>query len=153
MTATSASSPTYSGSSEITLVGSEEDERCGKRPKLDDENEHMQARESEYEHDEEFVLQSIQCDEDNIYDEPIEEYPEGEEAWDFTPLPRRVVNVEDLDLEKSYVKEFENSTKQAIRKERPPRQVRWKHEGKEPLVDASKFPKGWNAREPDLDPT
>lgn len=65
--------------------------------------------------------------------------------WD--PTPRRHLNLEDLDLDKSYV----GMIPPPARKEMPPRQPRWEHTGDEPLTDPKKLPKGWNTRGPDLE--
>ena len=72
--------------------------------------------------------------------------------WDATP--RQELRVVDLDLHRSYVgSEPVNSSasaSDASGPERPQRQKRWKHRGKEPLTDIHQLPKGWNTREPDL---
>lgn len=68
--------------------------------------------------------------------------------WDATV--RRKLNVNDLDLNKSYVGALTRTPKR--QPPRPPRQPRWKHHGPEPLIDIQKLPNGWNTREPDLDP-
>lgn len=65
--------------------------------------------------------------------------------WD--PTPRRRLNVEDLDLGKSYVGLIPLP---APPPQRPPRQPRWKHTGDKPLTDPKELPQGWNTREPDL---
>ncbi|KAJ5587858.1 uncharacterized protein N7459_003623 [Penicillium hispanicum] len=67
--------------------------------------------------------------------------------WDETT--RRKLRVEDLDLEKSYVDEI--PIPDSGHSELGPRNPRWQHKGKKPLIDVDKLPEGWNAREPDLD--
>ncbi|KAJ5641470.1 hypothetical protein N7490_005470 [Penicillium lividum] len=69
----------------------------------------------------------------------------GISPWD--PSPRRILNVADLDLNKSYIPDIPPvSTKAA----RPPRQQRWIHRGRTPLTDVKDLPEGWNSKEPDL---
>lgn len=65
------------------------------------------------------------------------------------PTPRKPVNVEDLDLSRSYVDDY--IVLPSIEDEVPCRQTRWSHPGPKPLTDPTKLPKGWNTKEPDLD--
>ncbi|KAJ5573546.1 uncharacterized protein N7459_007973 [Penicillium hispanicum] len=73
--------------------------------------------------------------------------------WD--PTERRIVNVEALDLNKSYVNIH---SPRALAREphedipRPPRQKRWIHHGNVPLTDIARLPPDWNSWEDDLDP-
>ncbi|KAJ5587477.1 uncharacterized protein N7459_003242 [Penicillium hispanicum] len=66
----------------------------------------------------------------------------GPDVSESVPSPK-VIDVEKLDLEKSYVGVYQP----ALVPQRP-KQRRWKHTGDEPLKN---LPKGWNADEPDLD--
>lgn len=59
---------------------------------------------------------------------------------------RQILNVDDLDLDTSYV---DVDTPMSMPKADKPR--RWKHSGKEPLTDPKRLPKGWTNLEPDLD--
>ncbi|KAJ5974597.1 hypothetical protein N7481_011807, partial [Penicillium waksmanii] len=61
--------------------------------------------------------------------------------------PRTKLNVEDLDLEKSYV----GIVDVCSMAERPEKPRRWKHRGPDPLTDELRLPKGWTSEEPDLD--
>lgn len=63
------------------------------------------------------------------------------------PTPRTKLNVEDLDLTKSYVGIVDIcSIAECSEKPR-----RWKHRGPEPLTDERRLPQGWTSEEPDLD--
>ncbi|KAJ5726125.1 uncharacterized protein N7483_007482 [Penicillium malachiteum] len=88
-----------------------------------------------------------------------EDWGDWGSPWD--PTPRKPLKIEDMDLEKSYVKEvkeFEKIVENELEleedeSEQPQRRPRWKHQGKEPLTDISKLIEmEWDAREPDLDP-
>lgn len=68
-------------------------------------------------------------------------------GWPSDATERKTLNVEDLDLEKSYVGSITLPTPKP-KGERP---TRWKHPGKEPLTDPARLPKGWTTEEPDLD--
>lgn len=77
----------------------------------------------------------------------VEPDPTEGSPWDATV--RTKLNVDDLDLDKSYVGALARTP---APKPRPPRQPRWRHDGDQPLIDIRKLPEGWNTREPDLDP-
>ncbi|KAJ5613825.1 hypothetical protein N7528_007479 [Penicillium herquei] len=79
--------------------------------------------------------------------------------WDLTR--RKPIKLEDLDLQRSYVKEakdFEKIVESEFQddqsdSEQLESRPRWKHHGKEPLTDISKLIEmEWDTREPDLDP-
>lgn len=96
--------------------------------------------------------QGVESDEEEA-DEEIRKLCYGS-PWD--PTQRQILNVEDLDLDKSYVEEhMEKSAelaKEAKKSDLPERRPRWKHDGQEPLTDMSKLAEmGWDSREPDLD--
>ncbi|KAJ5214883.1 hypothetical protein N7468_010562 [Penicillium chermesinum] len=74
----------------------------------------------------------------------------SEENSPWVPTARKKLKVKDLDLDKSYAEELGATETEPNYGEIAPRQPRWKHKGKAPLLDASKLPIGWNAREPDL---
>lgn len=59
---------------------------------------------------------------------------------------RQILNVDDLDLDTSYVDVDTPMSEPKADKSR-----RWKHSGKEPLTDPKRLPKGWTNLEPDLD--
>lgn len=63
------------------------------------------------------------------------------------PTPRIKLNIDDLDLDKSYVKpSVANSQSGRSKKHRP-----WRRRvEKEPLTDSAKLPKGWHMNEDDL---
>ncbi|KAJ5407686.1 hypothetical protein N7509_001569, partial [Penicillium cosmopolitanum] len=63
------------------------------------------------------------------------------------PTPRTKLNVEDLELTKSYV-DIVDICSMAECPEKP---RRWKHRGPEPLTDERRLPQGWTSEEPDLD--
>jgi len=65
------------------------------------------------------------------------------------PTERKYLDVEDLDVERSYV----DYIVPAAPVPKPERPKRWKHPGNEPLTDPDKLPKGWTTLEPDLDPS
>lgn len=58
-----------------------------------------------------------------------------------------VINVDDLDLNVSYVGKI-NMPSPPVR----PKRKRWTHKGKKPITLMTKVPRGWNDQEPDLDP-
>ncbi|KAJ5761969.1 uncharacterized protein N7511_005351 [Penicillium nucicola] len=62
------------------------------------------------------------------------------------PTPRLQLDMEDLDLDKSYSKLNRSDSSH-----RPEKQRQWqKWDEKEPLTDPAKLPKGWHMNEPDL---
>lgn len=80
-------------------------------------------------------------------DEDLSNTPFSFAASDWVKL-----KVDDLDLGKSYVGKLPALSEKPKTEEKPERQTRWTHKGSTPLLDVSKLPEGWNAREPDLDP-
>lgn len=81
--------------------------------------------------------------------EPSSSEPEGYSGSPSDPTERKKLNVDDLDLEVSYVGKYQLPEGRTAR---PPRQPRWKAPRNKPLTDASRLPAGWNDEEPDLDP-
>ncbi|KAJ5698578.1 hypothetical protein N7462_000583 [Penicillium macrosclerotiorum] len=73
--------------------------------------------------------------------------PDRDSPWQKTLRQR--LNVNDLDLHRSYVTTYQPKARAA---RRLPRQTRWKHTGSNPLTDIKSLPMGWNSKEPDLDP-
>ncbi|OQD63560.1 hypothetical protein PENPOL_c009G05776 [Penicillium polonicum] len=63
------------------------------------------------------------------------------------PTPRIALNIEELDLEKSYVGSFIPHKRQRPKKSRP-----WaKWTGTDPITDPAKLPHGWHMKEDDLE--
>ncbi|KAJ5587713.1 uncharacterized protein N7459_003478 [Penicillium hispanicum] len=81
--------------------------------------------------------------------EPSSPEPEGYSGSPWDPTERKKLNVDDLDLEISYVGKYRLPE---ANKTRPPRQPRWKAPRNKPVTDVSRLPAGWNDMEPDLDP-
>ncbi|KAJ5720423.1 uncharacterized protein N7483_008357 [Penicillium malachiteum] len=114
-------------------------------------------RKYEFHHRDEAFME----EEDDEDDEDDDEDDENEEAvaagwigspWDMPERPQ--INIDDLDLTRSYVNDsnLKYSIKSGSSRGLSRRQPRWTRNGKEPLTDCSKFPEGWNMNEPDLDP-
>lgn len=80
----------------------------------------------------------------------IQEVTSTQEGSPWDPTPRKVIDIDTIDLTKSYEEEVNSLKTETTKEKKIERQKRWKHAGKEPLLDATLLPEGWNAREPDL---
>lgn len=80
----------------------------------------------------------------------IREVTSTQEGSPWDPTPRKVIDIDTIDLSKSYEDAANSLTRETKKEKKIERQKRWKHTGKEPLLDAALLPEGWNAREPDL---
>ncbi|KAJ5765676.1 hypothetical protein N7520_005235 [Penicillium odoratum] len=72
---------------------------------------------------------------------------EAKEISPWDPSPRKILDVADLDLNKSYIPDIPPFSTVVAR---PPRQQRWIHPGRTPLTNVKDLPEGWNSKEPDL---
>ncbi|KAJ5691537.1 hypothetical protein N7488_012272 [Penicillium malachiteum] len=80
----------------------------------------------------------------------------GGSPWD--PTERKHLKLEDLDLHKSYVDDYEKagrtSQEQEKKTERHSSRRKWNYKGQKPLTNIPKLIEmEWDTREPDLDPT
>jgi hypothetical protein len=73
--------------------------------------------------------------------------PRVEEEPDNEPPAWQKIEVENLDLDVSYVGKIDPHKRRA-----QPKRKRWTHNGDEPIINPQEVHRGWNMEEPDLDP-